>query len=92
MPVATERKPPLAYEPVGRFTARTPSGQFKGVRAGVRFLDGVGHTDDATAAAELRLLGYAVSDARPDPPPADGSADPPAQPQAHARRGGTKGS
>ena len=45
-----------------RFTVRTPRAAFAGMRAGVMFFQGVGYTEDPAKAAELRKLGYAVSE------------------------------
>jgi hypothetical protein len=47
----------------GRFTVRASSPGFFGVRCGVQFDQGVGHTDDAGRAAELAAMGFAVEEA-----------------------------
>lgn len=41
---------------------RTKNPQFSGVRAGIKFVNGVGETSDAKAAPQLRRLGYTVED------------------------------
>lgn len=45
-----------------RFEIRTPSNTFTGHRAKVRFIDGVGNTDDKAAAEACLDFGYQVTD------------------------------
>jgi hypothetical protein len=60
---STDPKPRTAYpDRAGRFEIRTPSPDFHGVRHGIQFDRGTGHTDDATRAAACRELGYTVTD------------------------------
>lgn len=59
-PAPAPRKPTSEY----RFVIRTPAANFRGERAGVRFYDGVGYTDDENAARACFDLGYGVSEQR----------------------------
>jgi hypothetical protein len=47
-----------------RFEIRTPHAGFTGERGGVRFVDGVGTTDDESAAIHCADCGYKVTDRR----------------------------
>lgn len=52
---------------------RTRNPQFTGVRAGIKFVNGVGETSDEKAVAQLRRLGYTVEqDGKGDESPLDG--------------------
>lgn len=42
---------------------KTPNADFTGTRAGVKFVDGVGQTDDAAALVSFRRHGYVIEDA-----------------------------
>lgn len=46
---------------------RTRNPQFTGVRAGIKFVNGVGETSDEKAAAQLKRLGYTVEQDEPEP-------------------------
>lgn len=41
---------------------RTKNPKFTGTRAGIKFVDGVGETDDEKIVGQLRRLGYIVED------------------------------
>ena len=54
---------------------RTRNPKFTGVRAGIKFVNGVGETSDEKAVAQLKRLGYTVEDAAgggPEENPLDG--------------------
>lgn len=52
---------------------RTRNPQFTGVRAGIKFVNGVGETNDERTAGQLRRLGYTVEqDGKGDENPLDG--------------------
>ena len=48
--------------PAPRFVVKVGNDGFRGLRAGVSFMDGTGTTDDPLAAEECRRLGYRVKD------------------------------
>lgn len=51
-----------------KFEVRTPNPGFRGERAGIAFIDGVGHTDDPVRAHACLEFGYAVTrDGKPWP-------------------------
>jgi hypothetical protein len=50
-------------KPAGpRFEVRVPVAGFRGERAGLRFNEGVAHTDDPKAARACEDIGYQVTD------------------------------
>jgi hypothetical protein len=49
-----------------RYQVRTPASGFRGERHGIRFVDGVGETDDADAVAACLACGYVVVDREKD--------------------------
>lgn len=47
----------------------TPNSEFTGTRAGVKFVNGVGETDDEAALVSFRRHGYTIEDAGEDANP-----------------------
>ena len=57
---AAAELPPAKPEP--RFEIRTPAAAFRGERAGVKFMEGIGRTNDEAAAGACLGFGYDVYD------------------------------
>lgn len=57
---AVAEEPIVPVKPEPRFEIRTPNPGFRGERAGVKFMEGIGHTDDEAAAEACLDFGYTV--------------------------------